>query len=260
MQESDNNGRQRFYDLTSIFIHDTAPMDQPAIIKKENERVQRIFNLLRVRYPHVKTALKYDSPFQLFIATVLSAQTTDEQVNRITAKLFQRAGIPQQLAEMEQEELEHYLKGCGLFRQKSRFLIEASKIIVQKHGGRLPDTFDELVSLPGAGRKTANVVLYSAFGKPALAVDTHVFRVSRRLGLASGKRVEQVEEALKAHLPPAQWGAAHHRLITHGRKICKARLPQCVACFLLPYCPSKGEYKNEKSEEESHDLEKATTR
>ncbi len=188
--------------------------------------------------------MHFANPFQLFVATVLSAQTTDEQVNRITAKLFPRADTPEKLARMKQAELEGYLKGCGLYRQKSRFLIEASRIILEKHGGNVPDTFEDLVALPGVGRKTANVVLSNAFNKPALAVDTHVFRVSRRLGLASGKKVEQVEEELKALLPPHEWGKVHHRLIADGRRICKALKPQCGHCVLGPYCPSRHKTKS----------------
>jgi endonuclease III len=223
----------------------------------ETQRALHIFKLLTEHYPQAETALKFADPFQLFVATVLSAQTTDEQVNRITAVLFPRAGSPRKIAQMKQHELEQYLKGCGLFRQKSRFLIEASRKILEKHGGRIPNSFEELVALPGAGRKTANVVLYNAFGHPAFAVDTHVYRVSRRLGLAAGKKVEQVEEELKAILPPAEWGAAHHRLITHGRRVCKARRPRCSECMLHQHCPSKLEYTNRDSEESSNGLGKA---
>ncbi len=223
----------------------------------ETKRVQLIFKLLEEHYPRAETALQFGDPFQLFVATVLSAQTTDEQVNRITARLFPRAGTPQQIARMDQAELEQYLKGCGLFRHKSRFLIEASRSILEKHGGQVPDTFVELVALPGAGRKTANVVLSNAFNQPALAVDTHVYRVARRLGLAAGNKVEQVEEELKAKLPPHQWGATHHRLITHGRRVCKARRPRCAECMLHRYCPSKLEYSNKNSEEDASDLGRA---
>ncbi|HOL17165.1 MAG TPA: endonuclease III [Bacillota bacterium] len=205
----------------------------------EAKRIHTIFTLLEQLYPGAQTALHFANPFQLLVATVLSAQTTDEQVNRITAKLFPRAGSPEKLARMERAELERYLQGCGLFRQKSRFLIEASRIIVEKHGGKVPDTFEALVALPGVGRKTANVILSNAFNKPALAVDTHVFRVARRLGLAAGKKVEQVEEELKALLPPHEWGRVHHRLIAHGRRICKALQPQCGDCLLGPCCPSR---------------------
>jgi len=193
----------------------------------------------------------------LFVAVVLSARTTDEQVNRITAKLFPRAGTPQQLARMQESELAQYIQGCGLYRHKSRYLIEASRIILDKHGGLVPDHFEQLVALPGVGRKTANVVLNSAFRKNALAVDTHVYRVSKRLGLASGNRVKQVEEELKELLSPPEWGAAHHRLIAHGRKTCTARRPRCAECFVYRYCPSKEQYISEHTEEGSDGLGKA---
>lgn len=190
-------------------------------------------------YPRAETRLNYRSPFQLFVATVLSAQTTDEQVNRISEKLFYAIPTARDMAKMEPTELEPYLKGCGLYRVKSRYLVEAAVKIVRDYGGRLPDRFEDLAALPGAGRKTANVVLNSAFGKPALAVDTHVYRVSRRLGLAVGPGVEKVEQELKEKLPEHQWGAAHHRLIAHGRRLCTARAPQCKECFLSGHCPSK---------------------
>jgi endonuclease III len=215
----------------------------------DRERVRRIFTLLEEGYPRAKTGLLYGSPFQLFVAVVLSARTTDEQVNRITGKLFAFAPTPHHLAGLEPAQLEPYLKSCGLWRQKSRYLVEASRIIVRKHGGQLPAAFADLAALPGAGRKTANVVLHAAFGIPALAVDTHVYRVSRRLGLAAGPGVERVEDELKELLPPEEWGAAHHRLIAHGRRVCTARQPQCGDCFLREHCPSRGRYLKKENEE-----------
>ena len=205
----------------------------------EVERTAEIFRLLREHYPRARTALKFDTPFQLLVAVILSAQTTDEQVNRITPALFARASSPAEMAQLKPAELERLIKGCGLYRNKSRFLVEASRRIVQQFNGRVPDNFVDLVSLPGVGRKTANVILYNAFGRPALAVDTHVYRVSRRLGLARGKRVEEVERELTARLPEREWGPVHHRLIAHGRSLCHARRPECSACFLNRYCPSK---------------------
>lgn len=222
----------------------------------ESGRVRRIVALLEKRYRLAETALNFKDPFQLFVAVVLSARTTDEQVNRTTAKLFLDIGTPQEMAQMRPAELERYLKGCGLFRQKSRYLIEASRIIMEKHGGELPDTFEELVALPGAGPKTANVILNSAFGQPALAVDTHVYRVSRRLGLATSDRADRVEEELKALIPREKWGALHHRLIAHGRRVCQARKPGCGECILYQLCPSKVIYIKGKPEEGSDDLGK----
>lgn len=210
----------------------------------EYRRIQIVFELLKKQFPRAETALNFADPYQLFVATMLSAQTTDEQVNRITPKLFQRASTLKELSQMDRAELEQYLHGCGLFRNKSRYLIEASHIILQKHGGQVPDRYEQLTALPGVGRKTANVILNIAFRKPALAVDTHIFRVARRLGLAFSKKAEQVEEELKQLLPPQEWGAAHHRLIAHGRKVCKARRPLCHECNLHQYCPSKVQYIN----------------
>lgn len=202
----------------------------------ERERVRRIYELLAEAYPRVRSMLRFADPFQLFVAVLLSAQTTDRQVNRITAPLFAAVPGPEAMAAMQPEELEPYLRGCGLFRNKSRFLVEASRMIVQAFGGAVPDNFEDLTSLPGIGRKGANVILNTAFGKPALAVDTHVFRVSRRLGLAAADSVEGVEEELKEQLPPEEWGDVHRRLITHGRAVCRARKPNCGGCTLKDYC------------------------
>jgi endonuclease-3 len=200
------------------------------------DRAGQIMNLLAEHYPGAKTSLVFENPFQLFVATVLSAQTTDEQVNKITAALFKAVPSVDEMALMEPSDLENYLKSCGLYRNKSKFLIEASRIIVNQYEGRVPASFDELVKLPGVGRKTANVIISSAFGQPALAVDTHVFRVSRRLGLADGKTVTIVEEQLKKVIAVDQWSAAHHYLITHGRQVCYARSPKCEDCFLKSLC------------------------
>jgi endonuclease-3 len=205
-------------------------------VEADKERVRQIFSLLEQHYPHARTRLEYANPFQLFVAVLLSAQTTDEQVNRITAPLFAAVPTPQKMARMKPEDLEPYLKGCGLYRNKSRYLVEASRMIVDDFGGVLPDNFTGLTSLPGIGRKSANVILNVAFGKPALAVDTHVFRVARRLGLASAKSTAGVEDELKEKLPPEEWGAMHHRLIAHGRAVCRARRPKCTGCILKDYC------------------------
>lgn len=191
---------------------------------------------LAEHYPVAVTKLKHDNPFQLFVATVLSAQTTDEQVNKITAELFTAVPDIFQMARMKPADLQLHLKSCGLYRHKSKYLIEASKIIVEKYGGQVPDSFNELIKLPGVGRKTANVIISSAFGKPAMAVDTHVFRVSRRLGIAVGNSAEKVEEELKAIIPVESWSFAHHRLISHGRATCHARNPKCFRCFLQFLC------------------------
>ena len=192
---------------------------------------------LVAHYPEVKSGLVYNNPYQLFVATVLSAQTTDQQVNRITKKLFDAAPDIYELSKMEPSQLEQYVKSCGLYRQKGKSLIAAARIIVKEYSGRIPENFDQLIRLPGVGRKTANVIISSAFDQPALAVDTHVFRVSRRLGLADATAVELVEEQLKKVIPREHWSESHHRLIAHGRAICHARKPDCEACFIAELCP-----------------------
>lgn len=219
---------------------------------EDKQRLQDILSLLEIHYPLVRTKLLYNNPFQLFVAAVLSARTTDEQVNRVTAKLFAVAATPGQMANLEIRHLEKLLQGCGLYRNKSRYLAEASRRIVEEHGGQLPGTFEGLIALPGVGRKTANVILSGAYNQPALAVDTHVFRVSRRLGLARAGRPEKVEEEIKAQLPPESWAGLHHRLIAHGRQLCLARRPICPGCFLRLLCPwaSDGETGRSKIREE----------
>ncbi len=195
-----------------------------------------VLERLAAYYPQAGTALKYDNPYQLFVATVLSAQTTDEQVNRITADLFKAAPSVYDLSRMKPSELEQYVKRCGLYRHKSRYLVEAARVIVRDYGGRIPDQRDQLIKLPGVGRKTANIIISSAYGKPAIAVDTHVFRVSKRLGLAGGSTVEKVEKQLEKVIPIEQWSDTHHRLIALGRNICQARNPRCADCFLEDLC------------------------
>jgi endonuclease III len=204
--------------------------------KLDHDQIEAIRRELSTHYPDVKTSLNYSNPYQLFVATVLSAQTTDQQVNKITADFFKVFPTVYDLVNLEPHELEPYLKRCGLYRHKSRYLIDASRMIVEQHSGKVPDRFEQLLKLPGVGRKTANVILSSAFGQPALAVDTHVFRVSRRLGLSSEKDVAKVEEQLKEIIPVDEWTAIHHRLIWHGRSTCHARKPNCRSCFLELLC------------------------
>ncbi len=211
-------------------------MVKTAIEENTFNQAALILEQLAAHYPQAKTALVFNNPYQLFVATVLSAQTTDEQVNRITARLFEAAPTVCDLSAMKPSELEPYLKSCGLYRHKSRYLVEAARIIAEQYGGLIPDNFNELIKLPGVGRKTANVIISSAFGKPALAVDTHVFRVSGRLGLADGKSVRIVEDQLKEVIPVENWTNAHHWLIAHGRTVCKARKPLCSGCFLAGLC------------------------
>ncbi len=206
------------------------------IKENDKERITKILIKLAENYPEAKTGLVYKDNFQLFVATVLSAQTTDLQVNKITGKLF--AAVPDiyTLSRMKASELEPYIRNCGLYHQKSRSLVQAARIIVNDYDGSIPDTLEELIKLPGVGRKTANIIISSVYGKPAIAVDTHVFRVSKRLNLADGKNVDVVEKQLKKVVPVEEWVNTHHRLIAHGRKICFARNPLCSDCFLKCLC------------------------
>ncbi len=187
-------------------------------------------------YPDAGTSLVFDTPFELLVAAILSAQCTDKQVNRITGRLFRKYNQPQDFARLTPEELEKEIKSCGLYRNKSRFIIESAKEIIKSHGGRVPMTRSELEALPGVGRKTAGVIIGVAYGGSALPVDTHVFRVARRLGLSAAREPAKVEEDLAACVPPEKRMPFHHRLIFHGREICLARKPACHKCCLKDYC------------------------
>lgn len=191
---------------------------------------------MEVAYPEARTALRHETPFQLLVATILSAQCTDARVNAVTPALFRDHPGPESFVEMESVELEEYIRTCGLFRGKARSILAAARRIVDEFGGQVPASREELMALPGVGRKTANVVLANAFGGDAIAVDTHVYRVSRRLGLAAGESPRAVEDDLMEVLPRAAWSATHHRLILHGRKICKAPRPLCEKCPLTRWC------------------------
>lgn len=211
-------------------------MSTCGIQEKEMERIEQVLKKLAEYYPQAVTGLVFKNPYQLFVATVLSAQTTDEQVNKITGKLFTAVPSVYDLSRMKTSELEPFLKRCGLYRQKSRFLVEAACIIVKEHSGLVPNTLEALIKLPGVGRKTANIIISSAYGKPAIAVDTHVFRVSKRLNLADGKNVDLVEKQLEKVIPVEEWSNTHHRLIAHGRTLCFARNPRCTDCFIKDFC------------------------
>ncbi len=203
----------------------------------ERERRRRILEALARLYPDARTELRHDTPFQLLVATVLSAQCTDRRVNLITARLFPRHPDAEAIAAMTVEDLEAQIRDCGLFRSKARHILQLSRLLVERHGGEVPRDRAALEALPGVGRKTASVVLWSAFGIPAFAVDTHVLRVSHRLGLASDPTPLGTERELCRRVPRALWGPAHHWLILHGRRVCVARSPRCPSCPILPYCP-----------------------
>ncbi|NLN19299.1 MAG: endonuclease III [Firmicutes bacterium] len=204
----------------------------------EKRRIQAILDTLERLYPDADCELRYDTPFQLLVATVLSAQSTDKRVNMVTERLFKEYGTPEAMAALEPEELEPWIKELGLYRNKARQIVHAARMIVEEHGGQVPSERSALEALPGVGRKTANVVLSNAFSIPALAVDTHVFRVARRLGLAVTKSPEQTERVLTQILPKESWKQVHHRLIRHGRQVCTARNPACFSCELRLFCPS----------------------
>ena len=199
---------------------------------------QQMLAILADYYAEAKTALIYHSPFEFLVAVVLSAQCTDERVNKVTARIFPQLNSPEKMLALGQEKLEQKIKDCGLFRSKAKNLMGTCRILVNEYNGQVPQTLEELLRLPGVGRKTANVLLSVLFGVPAIAVDTHVFRVSNRLKLASGKNPLEVEQKLMKVIPRDDWAAAHHWLIWHGRRICKARKPLCNQCPLAELCPS----------------------
>lgn len=195
--------------------------------------------ILEETYRGAKPELKFGSPFELLVSVILSAQCTDKRVNRVTEKLFPVANTPEKFLQLGQARLEEIIKPCGYFRAKAEHIIGASKMILEKFGGEVPSDFNELIQLPGVGRKTANVVTSVAFKNPAIAVDTHVFRLANRLKLAEGKTPLEVETGLQKIIPREKWSDAHHWLIRHGRDICRARNPKCGECPLNKICPSK---------------------
>ncbi|MGN0805188.1 MAG: endonuclease III [Candidatus Coproplasma sp.] len=197
---------------------------------------EEILKELARLYPDARPALKYNTPYELLVAVILSAQCTDERVNKVTAELFKEHNTPQTMLNLSQEELEKFIFSCGFYRAKSAHILSASKDIVEKFEGEVPADFDKLKSLAGVGQKTANVVWSVAFGGDAIAVDTHVFRVSNRLGLAHATTPEKTEEQLKCVIPKSDWSKAHHWLIYHGRRVCHSRKPSCENCTLNAWC------------------------
>ena len=197
---------------------------------------QQALAILESTYPDAKPALKYRTPYELLVAVILSAQCTDERVNKVTEILFKEYNTPQQMVTLSQKELENYIFSCGFYRMKAEHILSASNDILQKFGGEVPNTVETLMSLAGVGKKTANVVYSVAFGGDAIAVDTHVFRVSNRTGLAKGKTPLEVEAGLQKSVPKEDWSKAHHWLIWHGRKVCHSRKPSCDICPLKGIC------------------------
>jgi endonuclease-3 len=195
-----------------------------------------IFERLRAANPEPRTELNYQSPFELLVAVMLSAQATDKSVNKATAPLFRAANTPAAILALGAEGLSAYIKSIGLYNSKAKNIIATCRLLLERHGGSVPATREELERLPGVGRKTANVILNTAFGEATMAVDTHIFRVANRTGLAPGKTVREVEEKLLKFTPPEFLKDAHHWLILHGRYVCKARVPACPSCLIVDLC------------------------
>ncbi|MCY0875253.1 MAG: endonuclease III [Firmicutes bacterium] len=187
-------------------------------------------------YPDAHCALDHRNPYELLVATILSAQCTDKRVNEVTPRLFAAYPTPEQMAAAPVEAVERLICECGLYKTKAKNIVATSRILAEQYASEVPSQMDALVALPGVGRKTANVVLSNAFGVPAIAVDTHVQRVSNRLGLAAAEQVEETERQLMRRIPREQWSAAHHWLIYHGRQVCAARSPSCTNCTLSSFC------------------------
>lgn len=204
--------------------------------RAKKQRLNNALKALSEAYPQARPQLEYTSPFELLVATMLAAQCTDKRVNQVTAELFPVYGTPEAMSRATAEELIKYIKSCGLFNTKAKNLSAMSRILVEQYGGEVPRDRDTLATLPGVGRKTANVVVSNAFGIPAIAVDTHVFRVSNRIGLADAGNVLETEKQLMSLIPEGDWSDAHHWLIYHGRQVCSARKPKCDTCPVREYC------------------------
>lgn len=204
--------------------------------KKNKDNIKKILDILEKTYPDAECELNYKTPFELLIATILSAQCTDIRVNKVTSDLFKKYNKPEEFAKLSTFEISEEIKSCGLYKSKSQKIKETSVLLCSNYGGEVPNNMEELTKLPGVGRKTANVVLSNAFGVDAIAVDTHVFRVSNRIGLVRTDTPEKSEFELMKILPKKKWSKAHHIIIFHGRRICKARKPECNICPLIEYC------------------------
>lgn len=200
------------------------------------KEINKILDVLEDTYPDAKCELNYTTPFELLIATILSAQCTDIRVNKVTESLFEKYNTPKAFANLSIEEISQEIKSCGLYKSKSQKIKETSQILLNDYNEEVPDTLEQLIKLPGVGRKTANVVLSNVFNVDAMAVDTHVFRVSNRIGIVKTKTPEKTEFELMDAIPKSRWSHAHHLLIFHGRRICKARKPECEICPIKNDC------------------------
>jgi endonuclease-3 len=207
-----------------------------AVFSVNPAKRREIFTRFRAANPHPTTELEYKTPFELLVAVLLSAQATDVSVNAATRQLFPVANTPEKILALGEEKLSAYIQRIGLYKTKARHLMQTCRLLLERHGGQVPQTREELEALPGVGRKTANVVLNTAFGQPTIAVDTHIFRVANRTGLAPGKDVLEVEKKLLKFVPDEFRHDAHHWLILHGRYVCQARKPKCGACIIRDLC------------------------
>ena len=200
------------------------------------EKINKILDDLDSLYPNAKAGLDFTTPFELLIATILSAQCTDVRVNKVTAVLFKEHNTPKAILGLGVDGLTKYIKSCGLYKTKSKNIINTCNVLYHDYDSKVPDTIEELMKLPGVGRKTANVVVSNAFDTPAIAVDTHVFRVTNRIGIVNEKDVLSTEIALMKVIPKDRWSKSHHLFIWHGRNLCKARNPKCEECILNDRC------------------------
>lgn len=219
-------------------------MDKNKQKKPDNKWIASVLSGLETQHPDAKPELVFSNPYELLIATVLSAQCTDKQVNKCTPALFRDYPTPSDLAKADPSDIEPYIRSCGFYHNKAVNIVMACRDIEDKFEGRVPDTREGLESLAGVGRKTANVVLSNAFGVPAIAVDTHVFRVSNRIGLADADNVWETEKQLMENIPEDKWSIAHHWLIFHGRRVCSAKKPDCGECFIRELCKAYREKEN----------------
>lgn len=205
----------------------------------KKQRALEVIERLKKEYPDVKCALSYNAPHELLIAVRLSAQCTDKRVNMVTPALFARFTSIDEFAEASVSEVEEFIKSCGLFHTKAKDIVEMCRVLRDVYGGKVPDTIEELVKLPGVGRKTANLIAGDLYGKPAMVCDTHVIRLTNRLGLSEGKDAVRVEKQLRAVVPPEEGLMLCHRLVWHGRLVCEARSPKCGECSLGDLCRKK---------------------
>lgn len=217
-------------------------------LKTDKIFAKKVFDILKKQYPKVKPALNYSTPFQLLIATILSAQCTDERVNIVTKTLFKKYRTPDDFVNADDQILEKDIYSTGFYKQKTKSIKACCKALIQNHKGKVPANFDELVKLPGVGRKTASVVAGNAFGIPSIAVDTHVKRLSNLLGFIDSQNPDKIEIRLKELLPESYWINSSHWLAAHGRKICIANRPKCLECVLGDICPSYNPSSNKKKD------------